>query len=76
MLQKVLCAYTASISKFKANPSAALAEAGGDAVAVSLTNETPILMREIDTQNLKTLDKTNIIPIIRSIFRPYIVIRR
>ncbi|MFT7561768.1 MAG: antitoxin StbD [Flavobacteriales bacterium] len=39
MLQKILCEYTTSISKFKANPSAALSEAGGDAVAVSSHNE-------------------------------------
>jgi len=39
MLQKVLCGYTTSISKFKANPSAALAEADGDAVAVASHNE-------------------------------------
>ncbi len=39
MLQKVLCGFTTSISKFKSNPSAALAEAEGDAVAVSSHNE-------------------------------------
>lgn len=39
MLQKVLCGYTTSISKFKSNPSAAIAEAEGDAVAVSSHNE-------------------------------------
>ena len=39
MLQKVLCGYTTPISKFKANPNAALAEADGDAVAVSSHNE-------------------------------------
>lgn len=39
MLQRVMCGFTTSISKFKSNPSAALAEAGGEAVAVSSHNE-------------------------------------
>ncbi|NDK99979.1 antitoxin of toxin-antitoxin stability system [Photorhabdus bodei] len=39
MLQKVMCGYTIPISKFKANPSAALAEAQGDAIAVSSNNQ-------------------------------------
>jgi antitoxin StbD len=39
MLQKVLCGYTTPISKFKSNPSAALAEAQGDAIAISSNNE-------------------------------------
>ncbi|CDL86273.1 antitoxin [Xenorhabdus cabanillasii] len=39
MLQKVLCGYTTAISKFKSNPSAALAEAKGDAIAVSSNNQ-------------------------------------
>lgn len=39
MLQKVLCSHISSISKFKSNPSAVLAEAKGDAVAVSSHNE-------------------------------------
>ena len=39
MLQKVMCGYTTSISKFKSNPGAILAEAGGEAVAVSSHNE-------------------------------------
>ena len=39
MLQKVLCGYTTAISKFKSNPSAALAEANGDAIAVSSNNQ-------------------------------------
>lgn len=39
MLQKVVCGYTIPISKFKSNPSAVLAEAAGDAVAVSAHNE-------------------------------------
>ena len=39
MLQKVMCGYTASISKFKSNPNAALDAAEGDAVAVSSHNE-------------------------------------
>ncbi|MEK9497131.1 antitoxin of toxin-antitoxin stability system [Photorhabdus sp. P32] len=39
MLQKVMCGYTIPISKFKSNPSAALAEAQGDAIAVSSNNQ-------------------------------------
>jgi len=39
MLQKVMCGYTTPISKFKSNPNAAIAEADGDAVAVSSHNE-------------------------------------
>ena len=39
MLQKILCGYTTPISKFKSNPSAALAEAQGDAIAVSSNNQ-------------------------------------
>ena len=39
MLQKVMCGYTTPISKFKSNPNAAIAEAGGDAIAVSSHNE-------------------------------------
>ncbi|WP_062266571.1 antitoxin of toxin-antitoxin stability system [Endozoicomonas arenosclerae] len=39
MLQKVMCGYTTSISKFKANPKAVIKEAQGDAVAVSSNNE-------------------------------------
>lgn len=39
MLQKVKCGCTVSISKFKSNPSAILAEAAGDAVAVSAHDE-------------------------------------
>ncbi|MQL50193.1 antitoxin of toxin-antitoxin stability system [Photorhabdus khanii] len=39
MLQKVMCGYTTAISKFKSNPSAALAEAQGDAIAVSSNNQ-------------------------------------
>lgn len=39
MLQKVMCGYTTPISKFKSNPSAAMAEAQGDAIAVSSNNE-------------------------------------
>lgn len=39
MLQKVLCGYTTPISKFKSNPSAAIAEAKGDAIAVSSNNQ-------------------------------------
>ncbi len=39
MLQKVLCGYTTPISKFKSNPSAAIIEAQGDAIAVSSNNE-------------------------------------
>lgn len=39
MLQKILCGYTMPISKFKSNPSAALAEAQGDAIAVSSNNQ-------------------------------------
>jgi antitoxin StbD len=38
MLQKVMCGYTTPISKFKSNPKAALAEAQGDAIAVSSNN--------------------------------------
>lgn len=39
MLQKVMCGYTTPISKFKSNPTAVLAEAEGEAVAVSSHNE-------------------------------------
>lgn len=39
MLQKILCGYTTPISKFKSNPSAALAEAQGEAIAVSSNNQ-------------------------------------
>ncbi|WP_252178222.1 hypothetical protein [Endozoicomonas sp. 4G] len=39
MLQRVLCGYTTPISKFKSNPSAAISEAQGDAIAVSSNNE-------------------------------------
>lgn len=39
MLQKVMSGFTTSISKFKANPSAVLAQSGGEAVAVSSHNE-------------------------------------
>jgi len=39
MLQKVVSNYTTPISKFKANPNAALAEAEGDAIAISSHNE-------------------------------------
>ncbi|WP_445769438.1 hypothetical protein [Rheinheimera sp.] len=39
MLQKILCGYTTPISKFKSNPNAALAEARGDAIAVSSNNQ-------------------------------------
>lgn len=39
MLQKILCGYTTPISKFKSNPNAALAEAQGDAIAVSSNNQ-------------------------------------
>lgn len=39
MLQKVMCGYTTPISKFKSNPGAILAEAEGEAVAVSSHNE-------------------------------------
>ena len=39
MLQKVMCGYTTPISKFKSNPSAAMTEAQGDAIAVSSNNE-------------------------------------
>lgn len=39
MLQKVMCGYTTPISKFKSNPRAALAEAQGDAIAVSSNNQ-------------------------------------
>ncbi|KGD62555.1 hypothetical protein T9A_00846 [Alcanivorax jadensis T9] len=39
MLQRVLCGYTTAISKFKSNPSAALAEANGQAIAVSSNNQ-------------------------------------
>ncbi|CBL44717.1 Antitoxin of toxin-antitoxin stability system protein [gamma proteobacterium HdN1] len=39
MLQKIMCGYTTPISKFKSNPSAALAEAQGDAIAVSSNNQ-------------------------------------
>ncbi|GLS27827.1 hypothetical protein [Marinibactrum halimedae] len=39
MLQKVMCGYTVPISKFKSNPSAAMNEAQGDAIAVSSNNE-------------------------------------
>ncbi len=39
MLQKVMCGYTTPISKFKSNPSAAIKEAQGDAIAVSANNK-------------------------------------
>ncbi|MGI9282373.1 MAG: hypothetical protein ACR2PX_22470 [Endozoicomonas sp.] len=39
MLQKVLCGFTTSISKFKTNPSNAISEAQGDAIAVTSNNE-------------------------------------
>lgn len=39
MLQKVMCGYTTPISKFRSNPSAAIAEAQGDAIAVSSNNQ-------------------------------------
>lgn len=39
MLQKVMCGYTTPISKFKSNPSSILAEADGEAVAISSHNE-------------------------------------
>lgn len=39
MLQKILCGYITPISRFKSNPSAALAEAQGDAIAVSSNNQ-------------------------------------
>ena len=39
MPQKAMCRYTTTISKFKSNPSAILAEAEGDTVAVSSHNE-------------------------------------
>jgi antitoxin StbD len=39
MLQKIMCGYTTPISKFKSNPSAAMAEAQGDAIAISSNNE-------------------------------------
>lgn len=39
MLQKILCGFTTPISKFKSNPNAALAEAQGDAIAVSSNNQ-------------------------------------
>jgi antitoxin StbD len=39
MLQKVMCGFTTPISKFKANPNAAVAEAQGDAIAVSSNNQ-------------------------------------
>lgn len=39
MLQKVVCSYTTPISKFKSNPSAALNEAHGEAIAISSNNE-------------------------------------
>lgn len=39
MLQKVVCGYTTPISKFKSNPSAAIAEAQGEAIAVSSNNQ-------------------------------------
>lgn len=39
MLQKVMCGYTTPISKFKSNPSAAMAAAEGDAIAISSNNE-------------------------------------
>jgi antitoxin StbD len=39
MLQKVMCGYTTPISKFKSNPGAVLAEAGGEAIAVSSHNQ-------------------------------------
>lgn len=34
-----MCGYTTPISKFKSNPSAAMNEAQGDAIAVSSNNE-------------------------------------
>jgi antitoxin StbD len=39
MLQKVMCGFTTPISKFKSNPKAAMAEAKGDAIAISSNNE-------------------------------------
>ena len=39
MLQRVLSAYSTSISKFKSNPNAALSQADGEAVAVSSHNQ-------------------------------------
>ena len=39
MLQQVMCGYITPTSKFKSNPTAALAEAKGEAVAVSSHNE-------------------------------------
>ena len=39
MLQKVMSGFTTPISKFKANPNAALSQAEGEAVAVSSHNE-------------------------------------
>lgn len=39
MLQKIVCGYTTPISKFKSNPRAALAQAQGDAIAVSSNNQ-------------------------------------
>lgn len=39
MLQKILCGFTTPISKFRSNPSAALVEAQGDAIAVSSNNQ-------------------------------------
>ncbi|MAA94928.1 MAG: antitoxin of toxin-antitoxin stability system [Rheinheimera sp.] len=39
MLQRIMCGYTTAISKFKSNPSAALAEAKGEAIAVSSNNQ-------------------------------------
>jgi len=39
MLQKVMCGYTTPISKFKSNPGAILAEAEGEAVAISSHNK-------------------------------------
>ncbi|WP_185230426.1 antitoxin of toxin-antitoxin stability system [Teredinibacter franksiae] len=39
MLQRVMCGFATSISKFKNNPGAVLAEADGDAVAVSSHNQ-------------------------------------
>lgn len=39
MLQRVLCGFTTSISKFKTNPGNAIAEAQGEAIAVTSNNE-------------------------------------
>ncbi len=39
MLQKVMCGFTTPISKFKSNPKAAMAEAKGDAIAISSNNK-------------------------------------